>query len=68
MPKPEVEPLNSASSRPAKGTMTWIGLAAIIAFVVILAFVVLRPAVDRSDGPEPGPSSVNPAAVTEASE
>ena len=65
MPKPEVEPLNQASPRPAKGAMTWIGLAAIIAFVVILAFVILRPAVDRSDGPEAGPSSVNPASMTE---
>lgn len=59
----EVKPLNEGSARPPKGRLTWVGIAAIILFVVMLALVVLRPIVDRRDGPERGVPQVNLPAV-----
>lgn len=58
----EVKPLNEESSRPPKGKMTWVGIAAIVLFVVVLGLVILRPIINRQDGPEPGvPRVVGPA-------
>lgn len=61
----EVKPLNDGSARPPKGRMTWVGIAAMVLFAVMLAFLVLRPIVDRRDGPEHGVPQVNRPAITE---
>lgn len=61
----EVKPINSGTPRPGRGRMTWVGIAAIVLFAVMLAFVVLRPIVDRHDGPERGPPQVVQPAVTQ---
>ncbi|WP_068876934.1 MULTISPECIES: hypothetical protein [unclassified Phenylobacterium] len=55
----QVKPLNEGAARPQKGRMTWAALAAIVLFVLALAFVILRPIVDRRDGPEREPPQVN---------
>lgn len=61
----EVKPINSATPRPGRGRMTWIGLGALILFAVTLAFVVLRPIIARHDGPERGVAQVVQPAVTQ---
>lgn len=55
----QVKPLNEGAQRPQKGRLTWMALAAIMLFVVALAFVILRPIVDRQDGPEREPPRAN---------
>jgi hypothetical protein len=46
--------------------MTWIGLAAIVLFLVVLAATVLRPVIDRRDGPERDPTPVIQPTTTQA--
>ncbi|HWT52252.1 MAG TPA: hypothetical protein VN113_08745 [Caulobacter sp.] len=43
--------------------MVWTAIAAIALFVVLLAFVILRPIVDRRDGPERGVPQVDQPAI-----
>ncbi len=62
----EVKPLNEGTSRPPKGRMTWVGIAAIVLFVIVLGLVILRPMISRHDGPEPGVPKVVGPAVPEA--
>ena len=61
----QVKPLNEGSKRPPKGRLTWMALGAVVLFFLALAFVVLRPVVDRRDGPETGTAQVNRPAITE---
>ena len=61
----EVKPLNEGSARRSRSRMTWIGIAAIALFFVILAFVVFRPIVDRRDGAEREVPQVTRPAITE---
>lgn len=59
----QVKPLSEGAQHPPKGRMTWMALAAIVVFVVALAFVILRPIVDRRDGAEREPARVNAPAA-----
>ena len=55
----EAKPGESGDARPPKGRMTWMALAGILLFAVLMLTVILRPVVDRRDGPETGAPAVN---------
>ena len=60
----EAKPINSGTVRPPKGRLTWMALVGVALFVIMLLMVILRPVVDRRDGPETGPVQVNTPAAT----
>jgi len=68
--KPEVKPINNGTARPPRGQLTPIAIGGVILFLILLALVVIRPAVSMRDGPtgesgtKDGGTTSSPSATT----